>query len=86
MLMRLPDDMPTRSGVDSILTQGKSKYGWLWLMDEAGDWWGAKYQIDFIYQVRDDPPDFPTRIWSATLGGGYQPRPAWKPFSVAFGK
>jgi len=77
--MRL-SGMPCRSGVQQILLHGKSKYEWKWLQDNLGDWWGAKYQEDHIYQLRGEAPDFQVRTWSNTISGGYCPRPQWEFF------
>lgn len=72
-------DPPHRGEVVTILEHGKLKYGWQWLEDESGYWWGAKRGSDFILQVENIEPDFPTRQWSENLGGGFTPKPRWDP-------
>lgn len=62
---------PTRGEAIEILSNGKQKNGWRWLEDVEGNWWRAKERADYILQVRDEKPDFPTRQWSATGWKGF---------------
>ena len=74
--------MPNPADVATIQQHGTPKYGYQWLEEEGtGDWWGIQYRGETLLQVRNEPPDYPTRTWSLTLGGGYTPKPQWVPFS-----
>lgn len=75
---------PTRGEVLEILRAGAEKYGWRWMKDESGDWWGAKERENYLLQVQEKSPDFPTRRWSETMDG-YTPRPRWEDLRSVLG-
>ncbi len=73
---------PTRGEAIEVIDAGREKYGWHWLQDAKGYWWGARSNNDYILQVETTPPDYPTRRWNATSGSGYTPMPQWEALSL----
>ena len=73
---------PSRGEAIEIVEEGREKYGWHWMKDERGYWWGARSTSDHILQVEVTPPEFPTRRWNPTDGPGYTPMPQWEPLRM----